>query len=424
MVRSPPRPCRAAFRAFCVDEGDDVLDGLAREAKFAEIASAAVQEYAHLVAKEGRVGGIEPWHVVTRSDDDAAEADNKLIRRVCGVNVDNSRAARVALALPELQPVVSEFPDLVKHLQRLPGSLCFRSCVGEICAMCEEVMQRRRAGQPGWHPARCLSLLEVNGFRRWMLQKDAAAVAGDELEFTIDVQDPPVRAALPRGRGPYLGYAQLREQGSCQGSVVIPTSSKSREVLQSCTVLGCTYIGQYKAEMRRHHVIHHLSLALEAIPEPAVLPSAPAPPPPLQPNIYAGAQPKLRPKRPCPGQVLAEEWLCDLPDAQVDDVPCGADDGLDALFADPEVCARVMRIPVMRCFCRPLRAARHLKVLPQPLMPSGHHHPRIPMVVLHWMLAGLQRWFLLRSVPGALSRRRLEMCRLKWSLVLFCPNGG
>ena len=79
------------FGYSAYDHGVEALEGVAREEKLTEIASAAVQEYAHLVRENCKVGG-EPWRVVVRGAADPDELPGQeLVRRVYGVKVENGR---------------------------------------------------------------------------------------------------------------------------------------------------------------------------------------------------------------------------------------------------------------------------------------------------------------------------------------------
>ncbi len=149
---------------------------MAREEKLTEIASAGVQEYAHLVRENCKVGGA-PWRVVVRGAADPDELPGQeLVRRVYGVKVENAAAAREELLNPELHSVVSELPDLVRHIRRLPSSLAFECCTGELCARCVEVTQARRSVEAGWHPARCVIPLH----RAQMLARDSDTILSIE----------------------------------------------------------------------------------------------------------------------------------------------------------------------------------------------------------------------------------------------------
>ncbi len=191
-----------------------------------------------------------------------------------------------------------------------------------------------------------------------MPQKGEDPQGGDDgATFTIDVQDPLLRVDPPRGRGPYFPYVHLRERGQAQRKVVIPTSSKSRECLQACGVPQCVYVAQSKAEMRRHYVIHHCDLPVADIPEAAPLPRAEVV---AGPRLFAGAKPKIRPRRSgTPAAVAEEDWLGEeVPgpfDAQA--VQLFADDYFDddvfrdggALAPGPPVGSFLLRNPQPRC---------------------------------------------------------------------------
>ena len=163
--------------------------------------------------------------------------------------------------------VRAEALDFGMHMSKIPSFLQFRMCVtNSPCAMCKEVIARRRICNPEWHPAHILAPLRKNNY--WLFHsenKDAApsnqpSASADTTSFSARAQYVSAEDAMPKNAAsPYKSMDELIETGCPQGDILIPVNKDKiqLECVLTCKESHCRYVAKTQTEMKRHLTHHH-----------------------------------------------------------------------------------------------------------------------------------------------------------------------
>ena len=235
------------FSAY--DSGVPQLHGPDREVRLQEIASAGVREYIHLVQENCKTGG-RPWHVEIRGGDaDESVPDQAVIREMYSTTKTSLAAIRAMAGGEKFGPVTRDVADLARHIVRLPSSVAFQCCTGDLCSDCVAVTQRRRRDNPEWHPRQCLALLEANGFQRWFPTKQIVVPEVDDtMRFMVDVQAPPSATPPSRSMGLICRMCMSGGLGSARPRLWCP---QVQQVARLCSVAQWVVAGSWHSSKRR-----------------------------------------------------------------------------------------------------------------------------------------------------------------------------